>query len=73
MPLDSPVSHLKKCCQLKFPVAVSNPEHEYCFEVGKCKNSFLVFVTNKEDEFACLDLCKSNPDCQWVTFFKESR
>ena len=39
-----------------------------CFQVGECTKSFQLHVERAGDEFECLNICKSYPDCNWMTF-----
>ena len=38
-----------------------------CSERGLCKGTFLD-VSVEEDEFACLSVCQSLADCQWISY-----
>jgi hypothetical protein len=42
---------------------------EDCFQSGECIESFQVDAETVSDEFECLDLCNSNDNCHWFTFF----
>ena len=41
---------------------------EDCFQVGECVKSFQLHIESSADEFACLDVCKSYENCNWMTF-----
>jgi hypothetical protein len=51
---------------LFFPFA--GAENNECFQPGACRNSFHITGKPTADEFACLDFCKSEPECGWLTF-----
>ncbi len=42
-----------------------------CFQPGECRDSFHIRGEPRSDEFACLEFCQSDPDCQWLTFFPD--
>ena len=41
---------------------------DQCFQPGECLDSVTVGVVITTDEFACLDLCKTNQGCGWFTY-----
>jgi len=43
-------------------------ELDPCFSPGQCQNSEHLDGQFATDEYACLELCNSNPSCQWFTF-----
>jgi hypothetical protein len=43
-----------------------------CFQYGECRDSPHIKEELVSDEFACLEMCHSEPDCQWMTFFQTS-
>jgi hypothetical protein len=42
-----------------------------CFQPGECQDSLLITGEPRNDEFACLEFCQSNPNCQWLTFLPD--
>ena len=43
-----------------------------CFLPGECTNGTLLTAQASTNEYECLDLCKSQPNCTWFTFNPES-
>ena len=41
---------------------------DQCFQPGECRDSDIVGVSTTTDEFACLDLCQTNQECEWFSF-----
>ena len=48
-------------------------EETQCFVAGECTNSGHVTYEEASDENECLQICKTNQNCLWFTFFPESK
>ena len=49
----------------------SNSVQSSCFQAGECRDSLYIEGELLSDEFSCLDLCNSDEQCNWFTFFPQ--
>ena len=63
------LSKLDDMLKLLFFLFFSEPVKN-CFQYGECRDSLHIKGEIVSDEFVCLEMCQSEPECQWLTFFQ---